>query len=198
MTSTTLSTLRRHATAALITAAAIFAAVAVFDLIAHPADQGTLHTYREYVLTATILPAVAAVWWVLVALQGQHPRPDDRLGRVGLRIATIGLLALALDAIATLASGTTDTTGPLYPIGILATLLGIVLLAIQWHRANLTPRWIGPALAIGWFLGASPILGTGGAVLILAAAFLAIAYGLRRDAATHTSPPISLEPSVTA
>lgn len=196
MTST-VSALRRHATAALITAAVIFTAVAAFDLVAHPAGQGPLHTYKEYVLTATILPAVLAVWWVLLALQGNLSR-TDRPGRVGLRIATFGLLALAIDAIATMAGGTTDTTGPLYPIGILATLVGIVLIAIQWYRARVTPRWIGPALAIGWFLGASPVLGSGASFLILAAAFLAIAYGLHRRADARTAPPISLDSSVAA
>lgn len=197
MTST-LSTLRRHATAALITAAGIFTAVAMFDLVAHPADQGALHTYKEYILTATILPAIAAVEWVLIALQAKHGAHNRRLGRVGLRIATFGLLALATDAIVTLASGTTDASGPLYPIGILATLLGVVLLAIDWYRARVLPRWIGPALGAGWFLGASPILGSGAAFLILAAVFLGIAYGLHRDPTAYTTPPVGLDSSVRA
>jgi hypothetical protein len=195
MTST-LPTLRRHAGAALSIAAGIFIAIAVFDLVAHPADQGPLHTYKEYVQTATILPAVAAVFWVLAALQEKHASHDGRLGRLGLRVAALGLLALAVDAIVTMASGTTDTSGPLYPVGILATLVGIVLLAVQWDRARAMPRWIGPALAIGWFLGASPILGSGGAFPILAAVFLAIAYRLHREIAAATGPA-RLDPSVT-
>ena len=42
---TGLSTLRRHPTAALLTAAGIFTAIAAFDLAANPADQGALRTY---------------------------------------------------------------------------------------------------------------------------------------------------------
>lgn len=193
-----LATLRRHPTAALLTAAGIFTAIAVFDLVAHPADQGALRTYKEYVLTATILPGVAAVLWVLSALQELHSGHDSRASRVGLRIAVIGLLGLAVDSILTLASGSTDTVGPLYPVAMLASLIGIVLMAIQWYRAGVLPRWAGPTLAVGWFLGATPILGSGGAFLILAAAFLAIAVGLHRQTPARLTAPVGLDSSVTA
>jgi hypothetical protein len=194
----TFSTLRRHSTAALLTAVGTFTAIAVFDLAAHPADQGALRTYKEYVLTATILPAVAVVLWALSALQQLQSGQDSRSRRVGLRIAVIGLLGLVVDAIVTMASGSTDTAGPLYPVAMLASLIGIVLIAIQWYRAGALPRWTGPTLAAGWFLGATPILGTGGAFLILAAAFLAIAVGIRRQTAARVTAPVSVESSVTA
>jgi hypothetical protein len=47
-------------------------------------------------------------------------------------------------------------------------------------------------------LGASPILVSGGAMLILAAAFLAIAVGLRRQTPARLPPAVQLESSVTA
>jgi hypothetical protein len=189
---------RQHPTAALLTAAVIFTAIAVFDLAANPGDQGALRTYREYVLTATILPAVCAVMWVLATLQGLH-RADNGNRRVtGLRIATIGLLVLLVDAIVTLASGTTDTVGPLYPAGMLVSLIGIIAMAIEWNRSGVLPRWTGPTLALGWFLGATPILGSGAAFLILAAALVAIAGGLRRHASTPLTTPAELDSPVTA
>jgi hypothetical protein len=194
----TLSTLRRHATAALLTAAGTFTAIAVFDLAAHPADQGALRTYKEYVLTATILPAVAVVLWVLSALQRLQSGHDSRFRRIALRIAVIGLLGLVVDAIVTMASGSTDTAGPLYPIAMLASVIGIVLIAIQWYRAGVLPRWTGPTLAAGWLLGATPILGSGGSFLILAVAFLAIAVGIRRQPAARLTAPVSVDSSVTA
>jgi hypothetical protein len=188
---------RQHPTAALFTAAAIFTAIAVFDLAAHPADQGALRTYKEYVLTATILPAVLAVMWVLANLHALHGADNGRRGGTGLRIATFGLLVLLVDAIVTLASGTTNTVGPLYPAGMLASLIGIIAIAIEWHRGGVLPRWTGPTLALGWFLGATPILGTGGAFLILAAALVAIAVGLRRQATAALAAPVELDSPVT-
>jgi hypothetical protein len=189
---------RRHPTAALLTAAAIFIAIAVFDLVAHPADQGALRTYKEYVLTATILPGVWAVMWVLAALDELHGIHNGRLGRTGLRITTIGLLGLVVDSIVTLASGFTNTIGPLYPVAMLASLIGIVLMAVEWYRARALPRWTGPTLALGWFLGATPVLGSGGAFFILAAVFLAIAAGLRRQATARLASAVQLDSSVTA
>ena len=190
---------RQHPVWALFTAAGVFTAIAVFDLVANPADQHALRTYKEYVLTATIFPSVAAVLWVLTALDALHGSHHEPPAGVGLRVAAIGLLGLGVDATVTLASGTTDTTGPLYPIAMLATLTGIVLTAIGWHRAQQLPRWIGPALAIGWLLGATPILGSGGAFLILVAAFLAIAARLRHDTpAQLTTTPVELDSSITA
>lgn len=187
---------RRHPISALLTAAGIFGGVAIFDLLEHPASQHALATYKEYVLTATIFPAVAAVFWVLAALEGLHGDNHERVGLIGLRVAAIGLLGLTVDAIVTLASGTTDTAGPLYPIAMLTTLIGIVLLAIGWHRARRLSRWMGPALAIGWFLGATPIIGDG-SMLILAAAFLAVAAGLRHATTVALTSPVKIDASAT-
>ena len=149
-------------------------------------------------LTATLIPATFVLLWVLSALQALGSAPNGWYGRNGLRVATVGLVALVIDGVVTLASGTTDTTGPLYPIGIIATLIGIVLMAIQWHRAGVLPRWTGPSLAIGWFLGASPILGSGAAFLILTVAFLAIALGLRRQTAAQPEAHVRLSASFPA
>ncbi len=172
--------LRRNPTAALITAAGVFAVIAVFDIAANPASEHALHTWREYVLTTTIFPAVAAVLWVLSSLHTSYSRRDGRAATAGMSIAIIALAALAVDGAVTLASGTTDTAGPLYPIAMLGTLIGIVLLATDWYRAEAMPRWVGPMLAVGWLVGATPVLGTGGAFLILSAAFMAAATALRR------------------
>jgi hypothetical protein len=136
--------------------------------------------------------------WVLATLQGLHRANNGGRGVTGLRIATIGLLVLLVDAIVTLASGSTDTVGPLYPAGMLVSLIGIIAMAIGWYRSGVLPRWTGPTLALGWCLGATPILGSGGAFLILAAAFLAIAVGLRRQASASLAAPAEMDSPVTA
>jgi hypothetical protein len=189
---------RQRPTAALLTAAALFTAISVFDLVAHPAEQGALHTYKEYVLTATILPAVGAMMWVLSALHMRLGTHSGRLGRIALRIATIGLLGLAADSVLTLTSGSTETVGPLYPFAMLTLVIGITGLAIAWYRGGVLPRWCGPALAVGWFLGATPVLGSGGSFLILAAAFPTIAVGLRRQTAPAVAAPAQLDSAVAA
>lgn len=102
-----------------------------------------------------------------------------------------------IDAIVTLASGSTETIGPLYPLAMLTSVVGIALLALGWYRAGVLPRWIGPALALGWLLGATPILDSRGAFLIVAAAFLATAVGLLRQT-TPPAAPIGIDTSVTA
>jgi hypothetical protein len=180
-----LSNLRGKPIAALVTAAGTFAAIAVFGIAANPASQHALRTWKEYVLTSTIFPGALAVLWVLWALAGRYSVRESRLARGGLRIAAVALAALAVDGAVTLGSGTTDTAGPLYPIAMLGTLVGIVLLASDWYRARTMPRWVGPIVAIGWFAGATPIAGNGGAFLILSAAFAAAAAAIRRGAPSH-------------
>jgi hypothetical protein len=179
-----LSNLRRNPTAALLAAAGIFALIAVFDIAAHPASQHALRTYKEYVLTATIFPAAVAVLWALSALTELHRR-QTRLARAGLRVVAVALAALVADGAVTLASANTDTAGPLYPIAMLGIVVGMVLLAIDWYRARLLPRWVGPTLAVGWFIGATPISGSVGAFLVPAVAFAAAAAALRRQASTR-------------
>jgi hypothetical protein len=137
--------------------------------------------------------------WALFALHGLHRDNDERIGRIGLRIATAGLLALVVDSIVTIASASTDTTGPLYPLAMLTSVIGIVLLTIHWYRAGILPRWTGPTLALGWFLGATPILGSdGGGFLLVGAAFVAVAVALGRQTMAHPAPPPGIETSVTA
>jgi hypothetical protein len=174
-----LPTLLRHPTTALLTAAVAFAGSGVFYLLAHPATEGTLSTYKEYVLTAGLFPAALGTLWALVALDALRGGPAGRLGRTGLAIAAVGLVALAAISIVTMASGTTESTGPLYPIGMIATFAGISLLAVEWYRRGALRRWMGIALAAGWFVGATPLLG-GGGLLVFAAALLAVSVGLRR------------------
>jgi hypothetical protein len=52
-------------------------------------------------------------------------------------------------------------------------------------------------LAVGWLLGATPIIG-GGAMLILAAGFLAITVGLPSQARAQPAAPVELDSAVTA
>lgn len=171
---------------ALLAGAVVFAATGLFDLATHPSTQHGLRTYKEYVFTALLIPFALAALWALTDLHTLQCGRGGRLARVGLRIAAVGLLAFIVDAIVTLASASTDTAGPLYPLAMLISLIGIGLLAAASIRASVLPRWAGPAIAIAWVIG-GPV-GEGGILrgtaLILAAVFGSVAVALP-DASTR-------------
>lgn len=63
-----------------------------------------------------------------------------------------------------MATASTDTMGPTYPFGMLVTFAGLVLVAVAWCGGRL-PGLVGPVLAAGWFIGATPLIGSVGLLL---------------------------------
>lgn len=182
---------RRRTQGSLLVAAIVYAATAIFDIAARPASQHALHSWREYVLSALLVPFALAMLAALVELHALQRGACDPLGRTGIRTAAVGLALFIVDAGITLVSGNTDTAGPLYPIAMLVSLIGIVLFAVAAFRAAVLPRWTMPAIAIAWIIGGPTGEGVifRGAALILAVVFLAVIAACRPRLATPAVEP---------
>ena len=174
---------------ALLGSAAVFAAAALVDLVGHPAG-GTraLQSTADYVFTALLIPIGLSLLAVLVCLRALGEGHGGRIAVVGFRIAVVGLMAFALDGVVTLATGSPDSAGPLYPLAMLATIAGLVCFAVGADRARVLPRWAMPALTAAWVFGgpvaegASGPLAFRGAAFIFAAVSTAVAVALARRA----------------
>lgn len=75
-----------------------------------------------------------------------------RLGRAGCRVAQAGLVAMAAESVASQTHGG-NTLGPLFLLGLVASLAGLILVAIDGLRQR---RWMAavPFLALSVAVGA--------------------------------------------
>lgn len=160
------------APAAAVAAGAAFVTEAVAELAHRQAE--TFASAGDYAIEALFAFALilgAAAWW---SLRSSGAVASGR-GRLGAAVAAAGQGALALSALATLAKGT-DALGPVFMLGLLASLAGPAVVAFAGPRA----RPLGAALAVG--LIASFAVGTGGTAII-GLAWLAVATMLRAEPA---------------
>ena len=164
----------------LLAVATVYAVTAVFDLATQPSTQHQLHSWAEYGFTALLVPFALAMLVAVAHLHALHGGAADPLGRTGVRVAAVGVALFVLDAAITLAAANTDTAGPLYPIAMLLTLVGIVIFAVASHRTAVLPPWCMPAVTIAWIIGGPTGEGVivRGAALLLTGVFIAIAVAL--------------------
>ncbi len=173
-------------------AAALYALVAVIDLLAHPASASRLRGPGDRLFETLLVPyallTLAAVW----ELHRGHQDGDGRLGRVGARLAAAGLVAFVAPAIATQVTGRTEALGPIYFLAELVSVVGVVMVGVAVHRARLLPAPVGPLVAVGWLL-ASPVaehvtgIALAGAAAFAAAAAL-VARAPREARTAHRDP----------
>jgi hypothetical protein len=165
---------------ALITAAGVFAATALFDLIARPplADH-RYHAASVYTFTALLMPFALAMLWALGDLRS-ITRVQTRLAKAGLTVAASGLALFIPCAIASLATANPRALGALYVLAMLLSLVGTGMLSYALARAGALARWAAIALPVAWLIG-GPIgeggdpIGFRGAALLLATVSIAIA-----------------------
>lgn len=167
-----------------IVAAGVFAATALFDLIARPpVGDHTYHAASVYIFTALLIPFALAMLWALADLRLTAPA-RDRLATVGLRVAATGLILFVPCAISSLATANPQALGPVYLIAMLLSLVGTGLLCAALARTGALPRWAAVALPVAWLLcgpigeGGAPI-GFRGAALVLAAITIAVGSAAR-------------------
>jgi hypothetical protein len=174
----------------------VAAGTAIFDVVAHPhGGTAKLESTSDYVFTALLLPFVLVPLVALAALRSAQDGRDGRLGRAGFIVAAVGLVAFLPAGVLTLVTGDATSGGPLYPLAMLASLVGLVMMSIAWVGAKSLPRWM-PAMTFGWIFG-GPVAEGGtpgfrGAALILATVCVAVAAtlpALRVTAALRGAAP---------
>lgn len=103
-----------------------------------------------------------------------------RLATLATRVAQLGYSAMLVSAVASLVDGGTSL-GPIFLVGVLAALAGLVGLAVWALRRRYPGWWTAPLAAAGLVLGIA--LGNHGGGILLGLAWIAISIGLR-DTAT--------------
>lgn len=146
-------------------AGVLFVAEAIVEVAHHQADH--FHTAGDYAVEVAFAIALATAAAAFAALRHAGGRM-----RVGATIGAAGQGALALCSVATIVHGA-DALGPLFVLGLLASLVGPVVIATTGPRG----RAVGAALAVG--LVASSAIPHGGAA-VLGLAWL-VAASLLRD-----------------
>lgn len=142
------------ASVALLASAAFFVATALVVLIGHPVGgTARLHSVADYLFTAMLLPIAVCVAAAAWAMHVSQAGLDARAGRVGVWFLIAGEFALFVDGVATLVSANPNVAGPLYPLAMLATLVGFVSMAVGAEHARVLPRWVLPALIAAWIFG---------------------------------------------
>lgn len=163
------STLTRYAPLAAAIAAIGYAVEGAIVLRA-PQGDSNWHVSGYVVEVAFAVSLVATIVAIRALTEGA-----GRAGRAGSLVARAGLVSMLVSAVASLGAGET-VLGPAFFVGLLATLTGLLVVAIAGARGGRDPWWCSPLPLAGFVLGIS--LDNHGGGLIMAAAFAGVAYAL--------------------
>jgi hypothetical protein len=182
--------IHKYSPLALFVGAAVAATTAIVVLFAHPIGGAEpLQSAADYVFTALLIPFALALLAVLGALRLEQAGHDGRLGLSGLAVTAFGLAGLVVSGLITLVTADPHSTGPIYPISMLVSIIGLVLYALGSARARVLPPWIIPAITAAWILGgpltegagsAGPPFAFNGSTFILAGTYSLAALALAR------------------
>jgi hypothetical protein len=103
--------------------------------------------------------------------------------RIATRVAQIGSSAMLVDAIASTAADG-NVLGPVFFLGLLGTLGGLVVMTISQVRTRLECWWLCPVVLAGLLAGMA--LGDHGGGLLIGISWATVAITLRRDARSRT------------
>jgi len=132
---------------------------------------------------ALLIPLTIAVTAVAALLLRRAGR-DSRTGRAGLVLTGAGAAGVVIAASASLLTRKDHALGPVFGLGAILSVVGLILIAITIAKSPVPPRWTGIALAVGWLIGGP--LGPPATAFLLAAILLAIAVTAREP---ESAPP---------
>ncbi len=153
-------------------------AMAVFDFFFTISTDDFAST-ADYLYTLDAFPLLAGMLLLVAGLRRLNGGRDGLLGRIGFLVTAAGLVAVAVCVASSIITTSENSLGPVYVLGSLASLLGVVLFAIGSVRARVFAWWIAPLLAITWIIGGTVgdngPFGFPGSGLLLAVAGIATA-----------------------
>jgi hypothetical protein len=157
-------------------AGVLFALAGVLELAHDQANPfaETLDYVIEGVFVAALAAGAAALW----QLRGAG-------ARIPFSVASAGHAVLLLPAGATFLRGT-ESLDPLFPLGVLAILIGILAAAVADARGRVAPRRTGVLLLTGWIVAfaTNTTIGVGLAWLVIAALTSRVSVARRAHPAT--------------
>lgn len=132
-------------------------------------------TTEDYLVEGTFALAILFTAGGMIGLHALQQGSYGRLGRAGLYLVVIASLAQAI-ATAVLLAGSDALEWVVFPVGLLAVLVGFVLYGIATLRAGVLPRWAGWGLIFG--LPVAIALGLLGGNILFGLLWLALGYTL--------------------
>ncbi len=157
-------------------ASVMYALTTILSLFAP--QEVVFDSFVDYLLEAVFVVALAGT---LVAIAGLHALQRGRYGRLGAAgslTAFVGYALLFVAATATTLAGR-ETLDAVFPLGVLAVLVGSVLLGAATLRARVLPWWCGVLLIFGFPLSVAldvAVSGAGG--IVLGAVWALVGYAL--------------------
>jgi hypothetical protein len=170
--------------AATIAGALAFVGEGALELAHHQHDH--FSGAADYLIEAAFAAGLLLTLAGLFALHLRQERDVSSFGTWSFRVAFCGQGALGVVALATLVRGQ-DALGPLFPIAVLAWVVGTIAYAVASGKAGVLPGWIPFALAGGTVVGI--LINPGGTIVLgalwlgLTAAALGDRYQLRPEVA---------------
>jgi hypothetical protein len=174
-----------------VAAGLLYVLSAILSLIAP--QQRVFDSFSDYLIEIIFVVALAGT---LVAIVGVHALQSGRygpLGAAGSLITFVGYALLFVAAAVTTLAGR-EALDAVFPIGVLAILVGSILLGAMTIRARVLPWWCGVLLIVGFPLTVPldvAISGAGGIVLGIVWALVGYALLSRGGAAVQQPSRVS-------
>jgi hypothetical protein len=169
-----------------VAAGLLYVLSAILSLIAP--QQRVFDSFSDYLIEIIFVVALANT---LVAIAGLHALQSGRyglLGAVGSLITFVGYALLFVAAAVTTLAGR-EALDAVFPIGVLAILIGSILLGAMTIRARMLPWWYGVLLIVGFPLTVPldvAIRGAGG--IALGIVWALVGYALLSQRAIAAQP----------
>lgn len=170
-----------------ILAGLMYALTAILSLLA---PQGMIFdSFSDYLIEIIFVVGLAGTLLAVAGLHALHGGRYGRTGAVGSLTTFVGYALLFVAAAATTLAGR-EVLDAVFPIGVLAILVGSVLLGATILRARVLPWWYGMVLIVGFPLSVPLDVITGGAGgLALAVVWALVGYALLAAESASTQRP---------
>ena len=146
-------------------------------------------SFTDYLIEVLFILALAGT---LITIAGLHVLQRERYGRTGAAgslTAFVGHALLLVAATATALAGR-EVLDAVFPLGVLAALVGLVLLGATTLRARVLPRWCGVLLIIGFPLTIVFDIATGGAGgIVMGVVWASVGYALLSSSGASAQQP---------
>ena len=141
-------------------------------------------TFADYVVEGTFAVGLLLTVVGMVGLHALQKENYGRIGRGGFWTVVVASLGQVLGTVVLLA-GSTALAWLVFPVGVLAVLVGFVLYGAATLQARVLPRWCGVGLIVG--LPVAIALGLYGGNILFGLLWLALGYvlWLRRGATAY-------------
>jgi hypothetical protein len=130
-----------------VAAGVLYVLSAIISLFAP--QQRVFDSFSDYLIEILFVVALAGTLVTVVGLHALQSGRYGSLGAIGSLIAFVGYALLFVAAAATTLAGR-EALDAVFPIGVLAILVGSVLLGAMTLRTRVLPWWCGVLLIVGF------------------------------------------------